>query len=211
MDKLFPDSVLLIFCKAPILGQVKTRLQPTLTPAQAVDAHRQLTQFTLNTAFQQSLCDVQLYCAPDIQHAFFTQCANDYPLALKIQQGDDLGARMHHALSAALTGYQHAILIGCDCPSLTVNDLQQALSALQQGMDVVIAPTEDGGYALIGLSTPQAALFENMQWSHDQVMNITRLKVKKAFLQLYELALQWDVDTVVDWTRFLTMKNNNEK
>lgn len=210
MTKLFPGSVLLIFCKAPVVGLVKTRLQPVLTPEQAVDAHRQLTRYTLDRVFRQPLCDVQLYCAPDRQHAFFAQCASDYPLTLKTQRGDDLGARMHHALSEALTQYPHAILIGCDCPSLTRDDFWQALTVLQQGRDLVIAPAEDGGYVLIGLNAPQPALFENMHWSHGQVMTITRQRAANAALLVHELALQWDVDTVADWMRFLAI-NNNEK
>lgn len=210
MTKLFPDSVLLIFCKAPVAGLVKTRLQPSLTPEQAVDAHRQLTRYTLARAFQQPLCDVQLYCAPDARHAFFAQCINDYPVTLKTQQGDDLGARMHHALTEALAQYQHAILMGCDCPSLTWDDCRQALTALQQGLDLVIAPAEDGGYVLIGLNAPQPTLFENMHWGHGQVMAITRQRTANAALRVHELALQWDVDTVADWERFLAINNSGE-
>lgn len=56
----FPDSVLLVFCKAPIAGQVKTRLQPELSAEQAVAAHINLTQMTLDRAFQQKLCPVVL-------------------------------------------------------------------------------------------------------------------------------------------------------
>lgn len=210
MTKLFPDSVLLIFCKAPVAGLVKTRLQPVLTPEQAVDVHRQLTRYTLGRAFEAPLCDVQLYCAPDARHGFFAQCINDYPLTLKTQQGDDLGARMHHALTGALAQYQHAILMGCDCPSLTWDDCRQALTALQQGLDLVVAPAEDGGYVLIGLNAPQPTLFENMHWGHGQVMAITRQRAANAALCVHELALQWDVDTVADWERFLAINNSGE-
>jgi len=87
MTYLFPDSVLLIFCKAPVAGQVKTRLQPTLTAEQAVAAHRQLACLTLERAFLQPLCEVRLYCAPDTVHAFFQQCARAYPLTLAAQRG----------------------------------------------------------------------------------------------------------------------------
>jgi len=52
MTTLFPNSVLLIFCKAPVSGQVKTRLQPALTATQAVSAHRQLARLALDRAFQ---------------------------------------------------------------------------------------------------------------------------------------------------------------
>jgi len=58
---------------------------------------------------------------------------------------------MLNAFSDALSQYRHAILIGCDCPSLTVDDVHQALTALQDGQDAVIAPAEDGGYVLSAL------------------------------------------------------------
>lgn len=151
----FPDSVLLVFCKAPIAGQVKTRSQPELSAEQAVAAHINLTQMTLDRAFQQKLCPVVLCCSPDNEHPFLQQCVKDYPLILPQQSGSDLGERMHNALTDALSGYRHAVLIGCDCPSLTIDNFRQALSALQNISDSVIAPTEDGGYVLIGLNAPQ--------------------------------------------------------
>ncbi|MBL6987088.1 MAG: TIGR04282 family arsenosugar biosynthesis glycosyltransferase [Methylobacter sp.] len=203
MPYLYPDSVLLIFCKAPIAGQVKTRLQPRLTANQAVSVHRQLTRLTLDRAFQQPLCAVQLYCTPDINHSFFDQCIKDYPLVLSTQRGADLGDRMLNAFSEALAQYRHAILIGCDCPSLTVDDLQQALAALQNGQDAVIAPAEDGGYVLLGLNAPQPALFEDMVWGNENVMKETLLRAQHSLILVHELARQWDVDTVEDWDRYL--------
>lgn len=199
MMNLFPDSVLLVFCKAPIAGQVKTRLQPSLTPEQAVDAHIQLTHMTLRRAVQQPLCDVQLYCAPDTGHPFFQQCAEQYSLTLMQQQGDDLGARMHHAFVTALSCYRHVVLIGCDCPSLSVEDLRQALNVLQNDCDAVIAPAEDGGYVLIGLNAASPLLFETMTWGSDVVMAETRRKAASASLVMHELTMQWDVDTAEDW------------
>lgn len=199
----FPDSVLLIFCKAPVAGQVKTRLQPALNADQAAAAHRQLTRLTLERVFRQPLCAVRLYCAPDTRHAFFRQCAAEYPLTLSTQRGSDLGERMLNAFGEALSIYRHAILIGCDCISLTVDDLQQALAALQNGKDVVIAPAEDGGYVLIGLNAPQPVLFSNMVWGSEKVMAETRHRAAGASLIIQELAMQWDVDAPEDWARFL--------
>lgn len=203
MSGLFPDCVLLVFCKAPIAGQVKTRLQPGLTAEQAVAAHIQLTHLTLNRAFAQPLSDVQLYCAPDCQHAFFQECAQDYPLTLAKQEGGDLGLRMLNAFKHALSNYRHAVIIGCDCPSLTVGDIRQAFSALRNGNDVVIGPAADGGYVLIGLNEPQDVLFENMSWGTSAVASQTRQCADRNGLTVFELSQQWDVDYIEDWRRFL--------
>ncbi len=203
MNYLFPDCVLLIFCKAPIAGQVKTRLQPALSAEQAASAHIELTQMTLARAFQKPLCPVQLYCSPDTEHPFFKQCAEQYPVRLATQRGDDLGIRMLNAFKESLASYRHALLTGCDCPSMTVAALEKALTALQDGNDVVIAPAEDGGYVLIGLNTPQPTLFEDMVWGNEWVLPETRRRAKEANLQTFELDLQWDVDELADWQRFL--------
>lgn len=198
----FPDSVLLVFCKAPIPGQVKTRLMPALSAEQAADAHRQLTEMTLRRAFQLPLCAVELCCAPDANHPFFRQCASDYSLTLTVQRGNNLGERMHNAFSDALSRYRHALLIGCDCPSLTAEDLRQALQALIDGYDAVIAPAEDGGYVLIGLSRPQPILFNDVPWGSERVMVDTYCRAEEGGLSLYVLPQQWDVDSISDWQRY---------
>ncbi|WAR46500.1 TIGR04282 family arsenosugar biosynthesis glycosyltransferase [Methylomonas rapida] len=202
MNYLFPDSVLLIFCKAPVPGQVKTRLQPALSAEQAVAAHRQLTRLTLARAFAEPLCPVQLYCTPDNEHPFFRQCAKDYPLTLMTQRGHDLGQRMSNAFTKALAVHRHAILIGCDCPSLTVSELSLAFTALRDSCDAVFGPAEDGGYVLLGLNEPEAMLFENISWGSERVMAQTRDSAAKAGLEVFELPTQWDVDDMDGWRRF---------
>jgi len=143
-----PDAVIIVFCKAPIPNQVKTRLTRVLSPEQACDIHIELSLKTLQLVTQVKLCPVQLWCAPSIEHDFFSAVADTYPVTLWQQQGCDLGERMQHAFCSALKNYSRALLMGCDCPSLTSQDLEEALTALQQGDDVVLAPAEDGGYVL---------------------------------------------------------------
>lgn len=205
MTYRFADSVLLIFCKAPVAGQVKTRLQPALSAEQAVAAHIALTRFTLERAFRLPLCEVWLYCAPDTRHDFFMQVAERYPVHLRRQTGAGLGERMQAAFAEALSRYRHAILIGCDCPSLTPDDLQEALQALADGIDLVTAPAEDGGYVLVGMNKSHPGLFSAMPWGSNEVMTETRRRADIAGLNAYELAVQWDVDTIADWQRFLVL------
>lgn len=201
MDYLYPDAVLLIFCKAPIAGQVKTRLMPTLTAEQAKDVHIELSQNTFKKVTQQPLCPVQLWCTPSIDHAFFIQAQHDYPLTLWLQQGNDLGERMNHALCTALKSYQRAVLIGCDSPSLNSQDLATAIDALNQ-VTAVFAPAEDGGYVLIGLNRPQAELFVTMPWGSKLLMAETRARCQQHSIVYHELAEQWDVDTAEDLARY---------
>lgn len=197
-----PDAVLIIFCKAPIPGQVKTRLLPALSAEQAADLHAELATKTLQKAVAGRLCPVQLWCSPTTEHAFFTGAAASLPITLHRQQGSDLGERMHRAFCSALENHSHALLIGCDCPSLTAQDLEQALLALKRGRDVVLGPAEDGGYVLIGLNQARPELFDGMSWGTAEVLAQTRRRIAEYRLSRYEIGEQWDVDTPDDLRRY---------
>jgi len=198
----YPNARLLIFCKAPIEGEVKTRLTSAITPQQAVEVHKQLTRQTLALATAENLCPIQLWCSPETQHSFFKECQEKYPLTLHQQQGIDLGEKMYHAFKIALQQSQQVLLIGCDCPSLQVKDLIRALEALMQGFDVVLAPAEDGGYTLIGLKQALLELFVHVNWGTNQVLKTTLLKVHQQGLNVHLLAEQWDVDYPEDLRRY---------
>jgi len=111
-------------------------------------------------------------------------------------------------LNAGIKQFGHALLIGCDCPSLTRDDLASALEALTGNHDVVLAPAEDGGYSLIGLKQPQSELFKGINWGSNEVLAKTRAKIDALKLLCHELTTQWDVDTHADYLRFLDDKEN---
>ena len=201
---LYPDSVIQIFCKAPLAGQVKTRLLPALTAEQAAAVQQELIERLLAFLHQAQLCPLQIWCSPTVESAFFQQQATLYPLTLWQQHGVGLGMRMHHAIARGLQHARHVLLLGCDCPSFTVTDLVEALNALQHGVDVVLAPTEDGGYSLIGMRAPQPFVLEDagMPWSSPQVLAITRTRIAQRGLTKYETKMQWDIDTFDDLLRY---------
>lgn len=202
MTYTYPDAVLMIFCKAPVAGQVKTRLITELTAEQARQVHIELTLRTLQLTTLSKLCPVQLWCTPSTDHPFFAASAQTYPVMLQQQQGNDLGERMNNAFCLALNRYSRAVLIGCDCPSLTGQDLEDALTALNQKRSCVLGPAEDGGYVLIGLNHPHPELFLNMPWGTDRVLELTRARLKHSTLQYHELRQQWDIDTPGDLARY---------
>lgn len=210
MTYQYPNAVLMIFCKAPVPGQVKTRLIPALTAEQAAELHCELSIKTLQRATLGNLCSVQLWCAPTTDHVFFSESATSYPLILKQQQGADLGERMHHAFCSARADYSHALLMGCDCPSLTGQDIEQALIALSQEHEVVLAPAEDGGYVLIGLNQPRPELFTDMPWGTAQIFAKTRNCIEQYKLEYYQLSEQWDVDTPEDLERYIHLHKNKD-
>jgi rSAM/selenodomain-associated transferase 1 len=197
----FPNSVLLIFCKAPIPGQVKTRLTPPLSQEQAAQVHIELSENIFRLARDSALCPIQLWCSPTTEHPYYKKVVTNFNFSLQTQKGSDLGARMHHAFTTTLKEFNNVILIGCDCPSLTQGHLQEALSALNSNQ-IVLAPAEDGGYVLIGLDHPQEQLLTEMPWGTSSVLPITRTRIAKSKLRFFELSEQWDVDTIDDLLRY---------
>jgi rSAM/selenodomain-associated transferase 1 len=201
----YPGALIMVFCKAPIPGQVKTRLSPHLTGEEAAQLHCELAEKTLQTATQKSLCDVQLWCTPNVGHPFFITMSQKYSAPRHLQEGADLGERMHHAICHALTEYDNAIIIGCDCPSLTSDDLEQAITQLTQDAQCVLSPAEDGGYVLIGLDNAEPALFREIPWGTDKVLETTRTRIKALNIRHHELTTQWDVDTYQDFSKYREM------
>ncbi|MCP5425951.1 MAG: TIGR04282 family arsenosugar biosynthesis glycosyltransferase [Gammaproteobacteria bacterium] len=190
----FPQGRILVFAKAPIPGQVKTRLAGQYGEQGAAHVYRDLARWTLDYAAHADLCRVQLWCAPDTRHGFFWACRRDYGVDLRTQKGIDLGRRMHHALSRTLRDCAYAILLGSDCASLNRDHLRSALRALAAGQDAVLGPAEDGGYVLVGLRQSCPRLFRNLNWSSRHVLPQTRQRLKQAGLRWLELPMGWDVD-----------------
>ena len=174
---------------------------PDLSAEQARNVHIELSRRTLQLLSNSQLCPIQLWCSPDTTHSFFQMCIDEYPLSLHTQQGNDLGERMHHAINNSLKSYSKVLLIGCDCPSLTINDFDFAITALNAN-EVVIAPAEDGGYVMIGMKKPHKKLFENMVWGNSDVLKVTRQRIKQANLNCIEIQEQWDVDVIDDLNRY---------
>ncbi len=81
----FPESKILIFCKAPVLGTVKTRMQPYLTKQESVDLHKTLVLETVEKAVESQLSAVEVWCAPDCYHEFFQTLLKKYPITLHRQ------------------------------------------------------------------------------------------------------------------------------
>ncbi len=204
------QSALIIFAKAPIEGYVKTRLCPPLTPDEAASLHGSLVLDLLERCQTLKGCDRILAGAPTPDHPFFGAMKTRFKIQIWEQVGDDLGARMTHTFQSALgTPYQSAVIIGADIPGITVQLISSALKSLQDH-DVVLGPTEDGGYYLIGLRSPSPQLFENITWSTNTVFSLTQEKAKAMDLSLKVLPKLRDLDTMEDLQAF-TQESKDKK
>jgi len=197
------DARVLIFARAPVAGNVKTRLIPVLGDHGAAALYRSLVERALSVARGSGVGPVELWCTPTTDDDFFASCRDRFDVSLHTQGEGDLGARMLNAFEDALTRSRHVLLTGSDCPSLTPADLRAAAQALRVGRDAAFGPTEDGGYALVGLSQAMPALFDAMTWGTATVMDETRQRLRNLGWHWHELPVHWDVDRPQDYQRLV--------
>lgn len=186
--------MIIVFARAPVPGQAKTRLIPRLGAWRAARLHASLTLRALRTA-RMTGEEVELHGTR--RHSFFRNL--DVPF--RLQRGRDLGERMYRALAKAR---KPAILIGTDCPALTSADLRRALRWLRGGCEVVLAPAEDGGYALVGVRHAKKEFFEHIAWGTPQVYAQTLEKLRG--YRWRALRTLWDVDRPEDLDRLRSLR-----
>ena len=201
------SAALIIFAKAPVAGQAKTRMIPALGAQGAARLAQQLLLHAVHQAAQVPWDALELCVSPDTTHPAFalaqdlvrkpTAATAQSRLTLSLQGDGDLGQRMHRALVRGLSQHAAVLLMGTDAPGLNASVLQQAALALQTH-DAVFVPAHDGGYALVGLRQPVPELFEGMVWSTASVMAETRMRAHQAGLRWCELAPVHDMDEPSD-------------
>jgi uncharacterized protein len=203
-DPLCRDSSLAGICaltvmaKAPRAGKVKTRLSPPLTSEQAAQLNisflKDTTENLAAVAATGSARGVISYTPVGEEPLFDGILPASFSLVP--QRGDGFGDRLLFTAEDALTcGFSAVCLIDSDSPTVPTEVFSRAVTALAQPGDrVVLGPSQDGGYYLIGLKQAHRAVFEGIHWSTATVYQETVEAVHKAGLELVELPLWYDVD-----------------
>ena len=184
-----------------MLGQVKTRLFPVLGAEGALELHCRLVRHTLATAALARVGPVEVWTTAPGEDAFIQSCRRVLGVEVYLQSGGDLGARMCTAAEDGLRRNGGVIIVGTDCPSMSLDDVRSARDALAEGNDVVLGPAEDGGYWLIGLARCDPALFAGITWSTASVLDATRKRLAALGWRWSELVTRWDVDRPEDLVR----------
>lgn len=200
----YPHARILVFCKAPQAGKVKTRLAKSVGETIATTVHEHLARHCLQQVVDFAVAPVELWCAPSTDHDFFQYCGAELGIPLKQQTGNDLGQRMQHAINETLCDQAPVVLIGTDCPALTADYLYSAFSAASENKTVIV-PAEDGGYVLLGMNTLQSKLFVDIPWGTSQVYAETMERVTGEVEVLMPL---WDVDYVADLRRLRAARDD---
>ncbi|MBW2093758.1 MAG: TIGR04283 family arsenosugar biosynthesis glycosyltransferase [Deltaproteobacteria bacterium] len=189
---------IIIFGRYPFPGKVKTRLVPLLGPAGAADLQRELTEATLRIV-------TRFVASSERESAFCFEGGNKDKvlnwlgrgILLSEQEKGDLGRRMRDAFQKAFQdGCRRVVLLGTDIPGLTQGRLQEAFRMLRE-KDVVLGPSTDGGYWLVGMNRP-LDIFEGMTWGDDTVLDQTLKVVRGKSLRYHLLKPLMDVDTIED-------------
>lgn len=186
----------LVFVKAPRPGAVKTRLARTVGAPAAAALYRRIAETILEETtdpegrWRTVVCFEPPEAGDELERWLGTR------IPLFPQRGDDLGQRMSAALDAAFgSGASRAVLVGSDVPGLSRARLAEAFEALHMH-DLVLGPSLDGGYYLIGLRESRPGLFEGVEWSSPRVLEQTLARA--AGLSVHRLPLLRDLDRIED-------------
>lgn len=191
------NRALIIFVRQPVPGKVKTRLAKTTGDEKALEIYRDLLAHTRSITKALD-CDKYVFYADGIAENDLWE--NDL-YRKHLQTGNDLGERMLRAFKMLFEqGYTSLCIIGSDCFELTANIIGQAFDFLKEA-EVVIGPSNDGGYYLLGLTRLQPALFTHIDWSTPQVLHQTVNKCHAGGLAYLLLPALDDIDEEGDWLR----------
>ncbi len=184
--------VIALFAKAPVPGQVKTRLRSRVGSEAASGLHSAFVEDLLDRL---SALDAQLELHTDIE----TDAWRHFAVTRKLQCGGDLGLRMFHALDAALgAGTNRACIVGSDAPTLPLEYLE---TLLRSPADVALGPTEDGGYYAIACRRVHPDMFRGVAWSTGAALEQTEQAARACGLSVERGPAWWDVDEFGDLQR----------
>ena len=195
--------------KAPVAGQVKTRLLPSFTAEEAAELSRSLLVDQLSHLQALDTADFYFAFAPDdaqlVMEKLAPPCFQLFP-----QQGDDLGARMASVFERLFRmGHKNIALIGGDLPPVPLGFFDQTYAFLESlKKRVVLGPSRDGGYYLVGCNQLTPEIFQAMRWSHSEVLTETQNKLASLKVDCHLLPLWFDIDTADDLRHLESVSDN---
>lgn len=187
----------LVFTKAPVAGEVKTRLIPALGADGAARLAARMLERTLLEARRAAVGAVELCMSPAPGTPAWSGVTLPPDVETSEQGTGDLGERMARAARRALARNEAVLLIGTDCPELTAERLRRAAVELAHH-DAVMYPAQDGGYPLLGLRRFDASLFDDIPWSTATVGALTRERLAALGWRTWVGEPLRDIDTPED-------------
>jgi hypothetical protein len=193
---------LIVMAKEPVPGAVKTRLCPPYTVEEAAELYRCFLLDTFELAARLQGVTVTVAYFPSKAKESFKAIA---PPAFELmpQRGDDLGERLSSAFEQLFyLGYERLVAIGADSPTLPSAYVERSFESLATA-DLVLGPSVDGGYYLIGMKAFHPELFQEVAMGTERVFMETLERARRANLRVSLLPPWYDVDTQDDVKRLL--------
>lgn len=184
--------------KAPYAGKVKTRLIPPLTPQEAADLNicflRDITAAIGHATQDSPAFGMAVYTPRGAESSYRGILPDDFFLVA--QRGDEFGERLLLATEDLFgLGFKSVCLINSDSPTVPGSVFIEAVRALANPGDrVVLGPSDDGGYYLIGLKKLHCRIFEEIDWSTEKVLQQTLDRAAELELEVHLLPSWFDVD-----------------
>lgn len=188
---------IIFFTRIPTLGKTKTRLEPFIGKEKCVKLQTAFIKDIYNTISNIGI-DIIVNYSDHGDLGLLKEIINEDVCFLE-QQGKDLGEKMYNAISLTLERYDEIVLIGSDLPLIEKRDINSAFKILKN-KDIVISPTYDGGYYLIGMKEKNQEVF-NIKYSTNLVFNETIKRIKELG-KSYEIGnIQLDIDDKDDFIK----------
>lgn len=195
------EVAVLLFAKFPEPGKVNTRMCPPLSPKEAAALHRASLSCVCASVLQSSSYALTLVVTPDDRLEELKNLSHSSTTSFRPQGRGDLGERLRRAVVKVFDeGCLKLILLGADSPSLPAGYLDQAVAELDRHASV-IGPCDDGGYYLLGMSSPMVDLLDDIEWGTDRVLQQTLDRASGAGVDLFELPPWYDLDRFGDLSR----------
>ena len=203
------DLILQQFAKTPVAGAVKTRLMSELSAEQACEVHCELAARTARVLQEYADARFELWIDGDRNDGFVNELLSGAGDQLLMQQGADLGERMAFSLADGAQRAMRVLLVGSDCPVLSVEFLQAAAEALEHA-PAVLGPADDGGYVLIGccdeVATKMEAALAGIRWGTEHALQETIDGMAGQGVEPALLPASFDVDTPDDLRRWRALQ-----
>ncbi len=197
-------NALILFVKYPEPGNVKTRLGKTIGMDRAADVYREIAQsaFRISAAIAGEFTTIYVWFDPGADLTAIQSWVGDKRFVYAEQRGDSLGDRMRHAFQEAFGhGATKVVILGTDVPEINLSIVDQAFDALERH-EVVLGPSTDGGYYLLGMRAPGHDLFDGIPWSTPDVFPATLRLLEKHHATVAFVPQLSDIDTLEDYIRF---------
>lgn len=194
------NPLVLVFCKNQIIGKVKSRLALKIGQKKAFLIYSELVDKTASIVNSLS-SEVHVYYSDYIEE---NDKFNSSKIKKFIQKGNNLGDRIINALNISFKNFSPVVVIGSDLWKLEISDIEDTFRILKN-KNVVIGPSNDGGYYLIGMNYLDTKIFENKNWGQESVLNDTIRDIDDK-TNIHLLDEKTDIDTYDDLCQFPDLK-----